>query len=572
MVAAGQRRVARWVRSAGACALMTLAPLAAATTSADAQSDGDRSYGAQFYGDGSYRDEPYRYERDAPPGWDDRAPVDDRADSYDRYDERLDGRYAARNGRSLARDEIYDADGDAFGALDAYGVWLDHAEWGTVWRPNVARDWRPYTIGRWVNTEEYGWYWESDEPFGWAVFHYGRWVWDARAGGWLWLPGTEWAPAWVAWSHSDEWVGWAPLPPDAIWHDDAGLTVRAHFYEPRYAPWWVFVSPRHLLYPGVHRHLAPHRRSIEVLRLVRPSTDYRWRGRSIYNAGVNVRQIERLTRTRIAPTRIVVARSPRFDRNRSGAVSVFRPRIAPSARWQAGRSGSWRQFDGPRARTTALPTRTTPFDRTRRDVRPEARPEARREARPEARFDRPQEWRGRLRERSTPSDAARDLDRPRPPQPGLAAPSVQAPQRRAFTPPPASRETGVAPSEPPRRTWQPRARERRPDADVPAPAARAMPLPTRQRFEARPGQDAAAEGRRRFRPEQRDVPRAAPPATPRAAPPTAQAAAQARSRPQPPAATPQPDQRPNRAERRAQRAAGAAPAETEQGRRGRRSE
>ena len=66
----------------------------------------------------------------------------------------------------------------SFFELDRYGRWTNHPEWGTVWRPNVDDDWRPYTVGRWVNTEEHGWYWDSDEPFGWAVYHYGRWARD----------------------------------------------------------------------------------------------------------------------------------------------------------------------------------------------------------------------------------------------------------------------------------------------------------------------------------------------------------------------------------------------------------
>ena len=90
-----------------------------------------------------------------------------------------------------------------------------------VWVPEVAPRWRPYLYGHWVYTRRYGWYWESDEPFGWAVYHYGRWAFDP-AFGWYWVPGRRWAPAWVAWSHSDDDIGWAPLPPD---YDDDELNV-----------------------------------------------------------------------------------------------------------------------------------------------------------------------------------------------------------------------------------------------------------------------------------------------------------------------------------------------------------
>lgn len=137
----------------------------------------------------------------------------------------------------------------SFSELDRYGHWTEHPEWGTVWVPDVDDDWRPYTVGRWVYTDENGWYWDSDEPFGWAVFHYGRWVDDAQDG-WIWIPGTEWAPAWVAWRYGEDAVGWAPLPPRAVWEPSRGLYLDDEFYHGSlYEPFWVFVAPRYRAAP-----------------------------------------------------------------------------------------------------------------------------------------------------------------------------------------------------------------------------------------------------------------------------------------------------------------------------------
>src|SRR5215471_12054785 len=59
--------------------------------------------------------------------------------------------------------------------LGAYGRWVSHPRFGTVWIPRVAvADWRPYKFGHWIYTDV-GWTWMSDEPFGWATYHYGRW-------------------------------------------------------------------------------------------------------------------------------------------------------------------------------------------------------------------------------------------------------------------------------------------------------------------------------------------------------------------------------------------------------------
>jgi hypothetical protein len=54
--------------------------------------------------------------------------------------------------------------------------------------------------------------WVSDEPWGWATYHYGRWA-NVDGTGWVWVPGYQWAPAWVSWRYGGGYAGWAPLPP-----------------------------------------------------------------------------------------------------------------------------------------------------------------------------------------------------------------------------------------------------------------------------------------------------------------------------------------------------------------------
>ena len=119
--------------------------------------------------------------------------------------------------------------------LAPYGQWEDDNSYGEVFYPNVAASWRPYVYGRWAWTE-YGWMWVSDEPFGWAVYHYGRWWFNPYQHRWGWVPGYEWAPAWVVWRFGSTAVGWAPLYVgyDA-WSDDY----------PVYYDHWVYVPCEH---------------------------------------------------------------------------------------------------------------------------------------------------------------------------------------------------------------------------------------------------------------------------------------------------------------------------------------
>ena len=143
-------------------------------------------------------------------------------------------------------------------ALSPYGRWQNHSRWGEVWLPDqVSGDWRPYSHGHWVYTDEWGWYWDvasEEADWGWVTYHYGRWVYDGDLG-WMWVPGEEWAPAWVDWRYGDDYVGWAPLPPDDLlveYRDD-----------PVY---WCFVQPRYLLAPRVYLAFAPLRQRVVIIR------------------------------------------------------------------------------------------------------------------------------------------------------------------------------------------------------------------------------------------------------------------------------------------------------------------
>jgi hypothetical protein len=218
--------------------------------------------------------------------------------------------------------------------LEPYGRWFTHPRYGHVWAPDVDDDWRPYSRGYWVFTDDHGWYWESEEPWGWAVFHYGRWVLDDEYG-YVWIPGTEWGPAWVAWRYDDEYVGWAPLPPEAEWYEDRGLTFSASYYDaPRYAPLWVFVAPRYMTSPGLYRYALHRGRNRAIIGRTRWATSYRMVDRRIFNAGFDVRHYERITRRPVARVRILSANSPRglgFEGSDRRTLRAYRPRLIVGA-------------------------------------------------------------------------------------------------------------------------------------------------------------------------------------------------------------------------------------------------
>lgn len=129
---------------------------------------------------------------------------------------------SARADVSVSVDFFYDA-------LSPYGDWVYTDNYGYVWQPANAQQagWAPYSDGYWAYTDA-GWTWISNEDYGWATYHYGRWI--RLAGDWFWVPGDEWAPAWVSWRQSDDYVGWAPLPPEARWSSTIGFSTWTDSY------------------------------------------------------------------------------------------------------------------------------------------------------------------------------------------------------------------------------------------------------------------------------------------------------------------------------------------------------
>jgi hypothetical protein len=96
--------------------------------------------------------------------------------------------------------------------LAGYGKWGTHDKYGDIWVPSVTPPgWHPYPACQWVFTKQ-GWYFNDNTAWGSIVHHYGRWSNDPQIG-WFWVPDQDWSPGWVVWRQSDQWVGWAPMPP-----------------------------------------------------------------------------------------------------------------------------------------------------------------------------------------------------------------------------------------------------------------------------------------------------------------------------------------------------------------------
>lgn len=229
-------------------------------------------------------------------------------------------------------------------AMSPHGQWVNHSEYGYVFQPTVVvqrPDWRPYVDnGRWVWTDQ-GWYWHSDLDWGWAPFHYGRWAHDDRYT-WVWVPDNQWGPAWVNWRQSDDYYGWAPLPPRSrfeagigfSFHDrHVGLDFNFNLGERDYA----FVPADRFLDRDYRRVIVPRDRVRNVYNNTTiVNNTYVYNDNRIINNGIPRERVERRTNrrletVRVREERVEAGRPIPHERESGNELAVYRPQVKEAA-------------------------------------------------------------------------------------------------------------------------------------------------------------------------------------------------------------------------------------------------
>ena len=189
------------------------------------------------------------------------------------------------------------------------GSWVEAGNYGYCFRPRVSEDWRPYRDGHWVWTDR-GWYWDSNERFAWATYHYGRWV-DIGGTGWCWVPGNQWAPAWVSWRESDQDVGWAPLPPEADVSGSLPISSWSDSYYGIGPAAYAFISYSHWHEPSYAQYLEPPERNIQIISETKNVTNIVTNNNVINNFGPPVQTVATKTNREIQPVKLAL--SPATD-------------------------------------------------------------------------------------------------------------------------------------------------------------------------------------------------------------------------------------------------------------------
>jgi probable HAF family extracellular repeat protein len=202
-----------------------------------------------------------------------------------------------------------------YSRLSSDGDWVEAGDYGYCFKPHVAEgEWAPYRDGHWVWTDR-GWFWYSNENFGWATYHYGRWV-RISGQGWCWVPGNEWAPAWVSWRQSSEYCGWAPLPPDAGFSVNAGIGGWADSYYGIGPAAYTFINFKAWGQSSYLRYTASPAENVQIIRQTTNITNIRVQNTVINNFGPRVETLQQYTNQPIVPTKIV------FDSNRQAGYGA----------------------------------------------------------------------------------------------------------------------------------------------------------------------------------------------------------------------------------------------------------
>ncbi len=227
-------------------------------------------------------------------------------------------------------------------SLAPYGTWVScEGDW--FWQPTVMvcnRGWRPYCHGgRWVYTD-CGWAWCSDYSWGWAPFHYGRWRHHYRYG-WIWHPDTIWGPAWVNWRSCEGSIGWAPLPPYAV-YGAGGFTYYGSYVSPGYEfglvqSSYCFVPTTHFCEPALPTCVLPPPQVTQIYSttVVIPNSYSTVNGYT-YNHGPPEERIAKALHRAIPRLKIVSANIRAGEPIHRNMVTksdfvVYRPKVSPAA-------------------------------------------------------------------------------------------------------------------------------------------------------------------------------------------------------------------------------------------------
>lgn len=285
--------------------------------------------------------------------------------------------------------------------LSPHGRWIVAESYGNVWVPTgVTGGWAPYVDGEWVWTD-YGWTWVSNDPWGDIPYHYGTWVW-VYPYGWTWVPGTVWAPAWVTWAYTDDYIGWAPVPPTFV------LSVNGYLGRPIVVSetQYCFVPTRQFVGVNVSRVRLSAGQNTAIFRRAKKVTRFKVSGGVVRTAGPPTSRIEKVTGHRVE------------------RVSIERAKTRPTTLAAGGMSKAKRLGVIAPAKERARAIHAA--EKKTGGKRPEAQAKEQRASKAKPKPGKPEKRAASAPKRERPPMAKQEGTKPKPEQPAAARPGKPA--------------------------------------------------------------------------------------------------------------------------------------------------
>jgi hypothetical protein len=180
----------------------------------------------------------------------------------------------------------------------------------------------PYTNGQWVYSD-YGWYFRAATPYEEIVHHYGRWVF-VPSEGWMWIPGSVWAPAWVEWEEDDDFIGWAPCEPTVYFEAN-------YFPEPFYRDYnFVVVERNHFLDPNIYNssHIYWEKEHRNEYRDMQRINGLVYRDKGLFNRGPDVNRFSKDFPDKTKPVNINMVSNKNEVQYKNNKYNVYTPKVS----------------------------------------------------------------------------------------------------------------------------------------------------------------------------------------------------------------------------------------------------
>jgi hypothetical protein len=144
----------------------------------------------------------------------------------------------------------------------------------------------------------------------------------------VWVPGTVWAPSWVTWAYTDDFIGWAPVPASFV------LTFGGYVGPPVVVERsrFVFVPARQFVGVRVATVRVDPRRNAAIFARAQRVTGFRVSSGIVRNTALPVATVQRISGRRIEPRRVDPARLHATRIASSGAARSARLSVVAPAR------------------------------------------------------------------------------------------------------------------------------------------------------------------------------------------------------------------------------------------------